>query len=101
MTIRPLKVISYALFRRLGRHTVVKYVRSCDFAFLEPAHDVFVDLWRKLHEIEQHEHGRAYASNLVDQCALDVSEHDYRFRLRYLLVRLAIDALAVDLGLNS
>src|SRR5499433_2630443 len=64
------------------RHPAGKSVGSCGFAFLEPGHDVFVDLWRELLEIEQHEHGRAYASDLVDQRALDVPEHDHRFRLR-------------------
>jgi hypothetical protein len=80
-----------ALQKRKTAHPAAKYVGSCDFAFLEPAHDVFVDLWRELLEVEQHEHGCAYASNLVDQRALDVPEHDHRFRLRQFIVRLAID----------
>jgi hypothetical protein len=50
MTICPLQVIScVALTLLKDSHPAVRYVGSCGFAFLEPAHDVFVDLLSGMH----------------------------------------------------
>src|SRR5882757_6056187 len=60
--------------------------RSSSFAFLEPANDVLINLSSEFLEIEQHEHGRADALNLIDERTVDVAQHNHRFRLRNLLV---------------
>ena len=60
---------------------------SSSLAFLKPANDILIDLLREFLKIEQHEHGRADALNFFDQRAVNVAQHNYRFRLRNLLMR--------------